>query len=73
MESFLINVILGDRIFNDLSNIENFRSNIIPPIGSFILTKGFGRSQVKSILIDYTNIQHEKEEDRGNEIIFVFI
>lgn len=69
----LINVVMGDRFNNDHSNIENFESDVVPQIGGLIITNKFGRNMVKEVLYDYRNIQPAEPEDRGSEMVFVFI
>ncbi|MCF8354363.1 MAG: hypothetical protein K9H48_07910 [Melioribacteraceae bacterium] len=69
----LINIVQGNRVYDDGSNLECFESDVKPNIGEKIRTKEFGLNEVRGIVIDYTNVQWANEDDRGSEFIFVFI
>lgn len=68
----LIGVIFGSCLNKENNNISIFESNVIPSIGVQIQLKN-EKYRVMDVLIDYQMIQDVKEEDRGREIVFVFV
>jgi hypothetical protein len=69
--NMLINIVIGNKLNENMDNIESLESNAIPQIGSRIVTKKFGQNTVKDVLIDYRQMQ--EDDGKGLEWVFVFI